>query len=317
MQPLFQQGTGPLVRTLFFVLLSATLMVADHRFNQLEQVRGFLSGAIAPLRYAVDLPSRFLGWSSDQVRSHEELVERVNALERENLRLRARQLKFETLRSENERLHMLLEASADRDDRVLVAELLSVSLDPFRQQVVVNQGERDGVYAGQPLIDAYGVMGQVIRTGPFTATALLISDPNHALPVQINRNGLRTIAEGTGEPDRLELRYIPNNADVRVGDLIVSSGLGGRFPANYPVATVVEVERRPGAPFARVIAAPRAQLDRSREVLLVWPDGTGKDGVEGDGYVPPPDAGREGARDGDGVPAQDTDAPDAPARSGR
>lgn len=272
MQPLFQQGTGPLLRTLFFVILSASLMVVDQRFNHLEQVRSFLSGAIAPLRYAVDMPARFLGWSSDQVQSRQDLIDRVNALEQENLRLRARQLKFETIRSENERLRALLDSSAQRDDRVLVAELLSVDLDPYRQQVVVNQGERDGVYAGQPLIDAYGVMGQIIRVDPFTATALLISDPNHALPVQINRNGLRTIAEGTGEPDRLDLRYIPNNADVRVGDSVVTSGLGGRFPPNYPVATVVEVERRPGEPFARVIAAPRAQLDRSREVLLVWPD---------------------------------------------
>lgn len=283
MQPLFQQGTGPLLRTLFFVILSTSLMVVDHRFNHLEEVRGFLSGAIAPLRYAVDLPARFLGWSSDQVQSREALIDRVQALERENLRLRARQLKFETIRSENERLRALLDSSAERDDRVLVAELLSVDLDPYRQQVVVNQGERDGVYTGQPLIDAYGVMGQIIRVGPFTATALLISDPNHALPVQINRNGLRTIAEGTGEPDRLELRYIPNNADVRVGDSVITSGLGGRFPPNYPVATVIEVERRPGEPFARVIAAPRAQLDRSREVLLVWPDDAAERAVAGKG----------------------------------
>lgn len=315
MQPLFQQGTGPLVRTLFFVLLSTTLMVADHRFNQLEQVRGFLSGAIAPLRYAVDLPSRFLGWSSDQVRSHEELIERVNALERENLRLRARQLKFETLRSENERLRALLDSSAERDDRVLVAELLSVALDPYRQHVVVNQGERDGVYTGQPLIDAYGVMGQIINAGPFTATALLISDPNHALPVQINRNGLRTIAEGTGEPDRLELRYIPNNADVRVGDLVVSSGLGGRFPPNYPVATVIEVERQPGQPFARVIAAPRAQLDRSREVLLVWPDDAGDGDIAGNGDV---EGERPAPVQNDGtVPARNADGTDTRPRSGR
>ncbi|NIR61525.1 MAG: rod shape-determining protein MreC, partial [Gammaproteobacteria bacterium] len=128
---------------------------------------------------------------------------------------------------------------------------------------------------------------QIIHTSPVTATALLISDPNHALPVQLNRNGLRTIASGTGEPDRLELLYIPNSADVRVGDLVVTSGLGGRFPPNYPVATVVLVERRPGEPFARVVAEPRAQLDRSREVLLVWPD---------EGELPPATAADEEKR---------------------
>ena len=272
MQPLFQRGAGPVLRILFFVVLSAALMVVDQRFNHLEQMRGLLAGAIAPLRYAVNLPAEFLGWSSDQVQSREELIRRVNELARRNRMLQARQLRFETLQSENRRLRALLDSSSERDDRVLVAELLSVDLDPFRQQVVVNQGSSDGVYRGQPVIDAYGVMGQIIHVGPMTATALLISDPNHALPVQINRTGLRTIAEGTGESDRLELLYIPNNADVRVGDEVLTSGLGGHFPANYPVATVVEVERRPGQPFARVVAEPRAQLDRSREVLLVWPD---------------------------------------------
>ena len=304
MQPLFQQAAGPLLRTLFFVLLSATLMVVDHRYHHLEQVRHFLSGAIAPLRYAVDLPARFVGWSSDRVQSREDLIARVNALERENLRLQAKQQKLETLRSENARLRALLDSSPKPTDRVLVAELLSVDLDPYRQQVVINKGRREDVYAGQPLIDANGVMGQIIHAGPFTATALLISDPNHALPVQFNRTGRRTIAEGTGEPDRLELRYIPNNADVRVGDAVVTSGLGGRFPANYPVADVVRVERRPGHPFARVIAEPRARLDRSREVLLVWPDAreaAQAPATSGDGTAP---AGDEAAQ-GEAGPSRD------------
>lgn len=270
MQPLFQQGTGPAARLLLLVILSISLMVWDHRAQHLETVRGFLSGAIAPLRYVVSAPAQFFGWSSRRVQTRAQLIDRVEALERENLRLRARQQKFETLQSENERLRNLLDSSAKRDERVLVAELLAVDLDPYRQQVVINQGTEDGVYRGQPVIDAYGVMGQIIHVGPLTATALLISDPNHALPVQINRNGLRTIASGTGEPDRLQLLYIPNSADIRVGDLVVTSGLGGRFPPNYPVARVVKVERRPGEPFADVVAEPRAQLARSREVLLVW-----------------------------------------------
>ena len=307
MQPLFQQAAGPLARTLFFVLLSASLMVVDHRFNHLEQLRTFLSGAIAPLRYAVDLPSQFLGWSSDRVQSRRELVAQVNELEEQNLRLRAQQQKLETLRAENARLRALLDSSPKASDRVLVAELLSVNLDPYRQQVVVNQGTDDGVYEGQPLIDAYGVMGQVIQVGPLTATALLISDPNHALPVQINRNGRRTIAEGTGEPGRLELRYIPNNADIRVGDAVVTSGLGGRFPPNYPVGDVVEVERRPGQAFSRVIAEPRARLDRSREVLLVWPDT-----LASDAQTPSGDEQAGAARDGQEQPRDEADTSGIP-----
>lgn len=272
MARLIDAGTAATLNLALLVALSVGLMVVDHRYQHLETARSFLAGAIAPLRYAVNMPSEWLGWTSQQVTSRGDLIDRVNELERTNLELRARQQRMVTLQAENRRLRALLESSAKRDDRVRVGELLSVDLDPYRQQVVINKGERDGVYRGQPVIDAHGVMGQVIHTSPITATALLISDPNHALPVQINRNGLRTIASGTGEPDRLDLLYIPNSADIRVGDLVVSSGLGGRFPANYPVATVTQVERRPGQSFANVIAEPRAQLDRSREVLLVWPD---------------------------------------------
>jgi len=272
MQPLFQQAAGPTLRLVLFVILSVVLMIADHRYEHTEAVRGVLSGAIAPLRYVVSAPADLLGWTKGHVTSRSDLLDRIDALERQNLRLRARQQKLDTLKSENDRLRVLLDSSAKRDSRVLVAELLSVDLDPYRQEVVLNKGTDSGVYRGQPVIDAYGIMGQIIHTGPITSTALLISDPNHALPVQINRNGLRTIASGTGEPDRLKLLYIPNSADVRVGDEVVTSGLGGRFPPNYPVAKVVKVERQPGAPFANVVAEPKAQLDRSREVLLVWPD---------------------------------------------
>lgn len=283
-----QAGSHLTLRLVLLVVLAVSLMVVDHRYQHLEPLRGFLAGVIAPLRYAVDAPATWLGWTSERVTSRGELLGRIHELRRDNLELRARQQRFETLQAENRRLRQLLESSAKHDDRVRVAELLAVDLDPYRQQVVVNKGERAGVYLGQPVIDAYGIMGQVIHTSPVTATALLISDPNHALPVQLNRNGLRTIASGTGEPDRLELLYIPNSADVRVGDLVVTSGLGGRFPPNYPVATVIIVERRPGEPFARVIAEPRAQLDRSREVLLVWPDA----------IEPPPTAGEPQPRSG-------------------
>ena len=272
MARLLQSGSELTLRLILLAVLSVGLIVVDHRYQHLETVRGILAGAIAPLRYAVDLPATWLGWTSEHMTGRQDLIARIHELERNNIELRARQQRLETLATENRRLRELLQSSAKRDDRVRVAELLAVDLDPYRQQVVVNKGDRDGVYRGQPLIDAHGVMGQIIHTSPVTATALLISDPNHALPVQLNRNGLRTIASGTGEPDRLELLYIPNSADVRVGDLVVTSGLGGRFPPNYPVATVVVVERRPGQPFARVIGEPRAQLDRSREVLLVWPE---------------------------------------------
>ncbi|MFQ5642164.1 MAG: rod shape-determining protein MreC [Thiogranum sp.] len=146
-------------------------------------------------------------------------------------------------------------------------------MDPYRHQIELNKGSLDHLFEGQPLLDSQGVMGQLIHVGPFTSTAMLITDPAHAIPVQVNRTGLRTIALGTGSIDRLELPHIPNNADIRSGDLLVSSGLGGRFPPGYPVAEVIDVQQDPGRTFSHVTARPRALLDRSREVLLVWPPG--------------------------------------------
>lgn len=273
MQPLFQQGSGFGLRLLALALLSIALMVADHRQHHLEQFRGFLIGALSPLQYLANVPAEIADWGIERVTTDRaDLRARVAELEAQNLILQARQLQFETLTAENIRLRELLDSTAEREERVLVAELLAIDLDPFRQQIVLNKGTRAGVHRGQPIIDAHGVMGQVIHTGPFTSTALLISDPGHALPVQIVRTGLRTIAQGTGEAERIELLYIPNTADVEEGDLVATSGLGGRFPADYPVARITEFERRPGQAFARVSARPLANLDRSREVLLVWSD---------------------------------------------
>ena len=178
--------------------------------------------------------------------------------------------KMVALETENARLRDLLGSSSKVENSVLVAELLAVDLDPYRQQVLINKGTNHAVYAGQPVIDASGVMGQIIHAGTFTSTALLISDPSHALPVHVDRTGLRTIVTGTGSPDRLELRFIPTTADIEVNDTVFTSGLGGRFPPNYPVAVVSSVERPRGQAFARVFATPTARIDRSREVLLVW-----------------------------------------------
>jgi len=148
---------------------------------------------------------------------------------------------------------------------------MSVNLDPFQHQIVINKGTQDDVFPGQPILDAEGVMGQIVHAGPYTSTAVLITDTSHAIPVQVNRNGLRSIAIGSGTINRLELPYIPNNSDIQPGDLLITSGLGGRFPPGYPVAKVGAVQHDPGRSFAQVAAEPLAQLNRSREVLLVWP----------------------------------------------
>ncbi len=252
------------------ILLSISLMVMDHRYNHLESLRAALSVLLYPIQYLASVPVLLSESASDALVSRNELEAQRDRLHEENVLLRARLQKFESLEAENMRLRGLLDSSFKVGDRVLIAELVSVEQDPFRQEVLINKGSTSGLFEGQPVLDANAVVGQVTHINPFSANVLLITDAAHALPVQVNRNGLRTIALGTGLINQLELPHLPNNADIQVGDLLVTSGLGGAFPPGYPVAEVVEVRRIPGQPFASVIAQTTAHLDRIREVLLVW-----------------------------------------------
>ena len=269
-KPLFVHGPSPSFRVLLAVVLSFGLILADHRYHHLDALRSTLAVVVYPLHYLASLPDRLIRTVEGRMTDEAELRERNRLLRRDNLILKGRLQQFEALEAENMRLRDLLGSSFKIGDRVLIAELMSVDLDPYRQQVLVDKGSLSGVFVGQPVLDANAVMGQVVRVTPFSATVLLITDASHGLPVQVNRNGLRTIARGTGYINRLELPHLPKNADVRLGDLLVTSGLGGHFPPGYPVARVVEVGQEPGKPFATVIAEPTARLDRSREVLLVW-----------------------------------------------
>ena len=223
-----------------------------------------------PILWLAAQPSRIARTLDGRLADEADLRERNALLERENLELRGRMQRFHALQVENRRLRDLLGASLRIENRILIAELLQVELDPYRQQVLVDKGSAAGVYIGQPVLDANAVMGQVVSTSPVSARVLLITDADHALPVQINRNGLRTIATGTGLINELRLPHLPKNADVRAGDLLVTSGLGGVFPPGYPVARVTQVGDDPNSAFATVLAEPTARLDRSHEVLLVW-----------------------------------------------
>ena len=176
------------------------------------------------------------------------------------------------LTAENNRLRDLLGSAAKLQDNVLVAELIGVDPDPERHEVIIDKGTSSGVFVGQPLLDAQGLMGQVIEISPYTSRVLLVSDQTHSVPVQVNRSNLRLIARGSGVTRQLELLHVQDTADIRVGDLLVSSGLGDRFPVGYPVGLVNKVEHDPGQPFALVTAIPSARLDRSRHVLLVFAD---------------------------------------------
>lgn len=252
------------------MVFSLALMVADHRQQHLETVRSIISVVVSPLHYVANLPQSFAGWISDTLVTRSGLQEDNARLRKENLTLQAKQQKLAALETENMRLRDLLDSSFKIGDRVLIAELIGVDLDPYRQQVLVNKGTSSGIFLGQPVLDANAVMGQVIHVNRGNATVLLITDARHALPVRVNRNGLRTVALGTGRISELELPNLPNNADIKQGDLLVTSGLGGRFPPGYPVAEVTSVTREPGQPFATILARTKAHLGRAREALLVW-----------------------------------------------
>lgn len=257
------------LRVLVLIFISILLMYFDHRDNHLDSVRKGIGAAVYPLQLAVDAPVRFWRWLGESTTSRNELEIELNRLLGERRLTKARLLRLNALEAENVRLRALLDARERVRDQVRVAEIMSVDANPYDHSLVIDVGSRDGVFDGQALVDVDGVVGQVIKTGLMTSQAMLISDTDHALPVEVNRNGLRTIAVGTGEIDRLDLPFVVNNADIRPGDLLVTSGLGGAFPAGYPVAIVESVIRIPQEPYADVAATPAASLGQVREVMLI------------------------------------------------
>ncbi|MET3456264.1 rod shape-determining protein MreC [Pseudomonas beijingensis] len=260
------------VRLLVLTVLSVALMVVDARFTLLKPVRSQMSLVLMESYWITDLPQRLWQGVASQFGSRTELVAENEKLKTENLLLQGRMQKLAALTEQNVRLRELLNSSALVNEKVEVAELIGMDPNPFTHRILINKGERDGVVLGQPVLDARGLMGQVVELMPYTSRVLLLTDTTHSIPVQVNRNGLRAIASGTGNPERLELRHVADTADIKEGDLLVSSGLGQRFPAGYPVATVKEVIHDSGQPFAIVRAVPTAALNRSRYLLLVFSD---------------------------------------------
>ncbi|WP_423823373.1 rod shape-determining protein MreC [Salinisphaera sp. SPP-AMP-43] len=252
-------------------IASIVLMMVDDARETLSPVRSALAVALEPIQIAAEWPDEALGYLQHYF-DRGALIKENQQLSQKVLLLQGRLQKLAALQAENERIRALLASASSLDQNVLIARILSVSPDPYRQYIKLNKGSSDGVFVGQALIDAHGIMGQVTDVTPLDARAILISDANNGIPVEVNRTGLQTIAQGTGRSEALTLPFLPNNADIQVGDLLVSSGLGGRYPPNYPVAEVTGVERRPGEEFLQVTAKPTAHLDRGREVLLVWND---------------------------------------------
>lgn len=249
--------------------LSIAMMTVDHRYHALDGVRDVLATAAYPLHLLMRLPITAENWLTEQWARRSVLLEENAQLREKQILLNVQLQKLIALEAENRRLRSLLESAVNTPERVLIAELLAVDFDPYRHHILLNRGRQHGLYVGQPVIDQHGVIGQIIRADPLTSTAILITDAKHALPIQINRTGVRTLALGTGKFQELELPHVAHDEDVKVGDVLVTSGMGGRFPRGYPVGTVTAVEFDPGSPFAHIIAKPAAQLERIREVMLL------------------------------------------------
>jgi rod shape-determining protein MreC len=252
-------------------VLAILLMVADTRFKAVtDPVRFQLRGVLSPLYALSDWPSRFSAWFAENAKSDEATREENQYLKSQLLVLSGRMQKFSELAAENARLRGLIDSAQAMDGHMLIAEIVGVDIDPFRHIILLNKGRSDGVYAGQPVLDARGIMGQVTEVGPQTSYAMLISDREHALSVRVARNGIRAVLAGTGDLDHLSVQYVPESADVKVGDVLLTSGLGPRFPPGYPVATVTQVGKTGTSEFADIRAKPVAELDRNRHVLLMF-----------------------------------------------
>jgi rod shape-determining protein MreC len=253
-------------------LLAVTLIATGYWYP--EHVRGIrnqlIDKAAHPLFVLTSLPGGIRSWFSDHVISRDTLQDRNLALEHENLILQRKVLQTASLMAENARLHELLNSTEILEDAVLVAELLGISPDPLRQEILLRRGSNHGIFEGQPVLDAYGLVGSVIEVTSETTRVLLITDSTNAVPVQVNRNGVRGIAEGTGRPDELYIRNLVPTTDIHEGDLIISSGLGGRYPLGYPVGNVIRIEYDGADSFLRVVIRPTARLDQSRQFLLLY-----------------------------------------------
>ena len=262
--------SGLLFRCVLYSLLALALIIVDKRYDHLGKIRRLLSVVAYPVQIAVASPFEGWHWFRDSVSTRDALRADKTKLEAELRVAQFRLQRYEALEAETQRLRALRDNTAGSTDRFVVGDVMNVDLDAFRERVLVDKGAGDGIYVGQAVLDSGGVFGQVARVGQMTSEVILVSDAAHAIPVQINRNGLRTVAVGTGDTNRLKLPYLPTSADVVAGDLLVTSGLGGGFPAGYPVGTIAEVKRDPAQSLADVDVKPAAALDRSRELLFVW-----------------------------------------------
>lgn len=264
-----KQSAFHFISALLFCLL---LMVADFHYQRIDKLRSGFALLVTPLWYAVDYPIRVVGWIQSLTSSKKTLVDENMKLRHQQVLLEAQLQKMLLLRHENSQLKELLMTTARNKTQAMAAQIVAVDTGHTRQVLILNKGRRHGVYTGQPVLDAKGVVGQIIDVGSITSTVLLISDAKSAVPVQNNRTGERAILTGTNDNNALSLINLPKTSTISVGDLLVTSGLGRRYPEGYPVGKVQTIRHIPGEEFIQVTVTPMALLNRNQLVLLVWPE---------------------------------------------
>ncbi|MGO3396920.1 MAG: rod shape-determining protein MreC [Serratia proteamaculans] len=283
MKPIFSRGPSLQLRLFLAVIVAIGLIVADSRLGTFVKIRNYMDTAVSPFYFLANGPRKVLDSVSETLATRQQLELENRALRQELLLKNSDVLLLGQFKQENARLRELLGSPLRQDEHKMVTQVISTGSDPYSDQVVIDKGSDNGVYEGQPVISDKGVVGQVVAVAKVTSRVLLICDASHALPIQVLRNDIRVIAAGSGCADDLQLEHLPNNTDIRVGDVLVTSGLGGRFPEGYPVAVVSSVKVDNQRAYTVIQARPTAGLQRLRYLLLLW-------GADRNGDMPlPPD----------------------------
>ncbi len=272
MNPIFKHGPSPKNRLYVALFCSALLIFFDYKMASFEAVRGYLQSLVSPLQYLATTPKLMMTWAEENIRTRNRLIAENQQYKISALEQSEQLMQLDNIQQENNRLRSLLASPLRAKMRKMVAEILSIDGDPYTDQIVINRGKNDGVYEGQPVLDDKGIVGQVLHVGTISSRVILITDVTHAVPVRIRRNGIRIIATGTGHIEKLTHNHVPHSADIRAGDLLLTSGLGEKYPEGYPVSVVTTVTLDESRTFATVISKPVAQIDRLRYLLLLWPE---------------------------------------------
>lgn len=269
---LFTKNKKRSIRFLLASCFALILMFVDLHYAYLKLIRTGFTVLASPLQYAVDFPIRLINWVDLLISTKSSLIQENMKLHYQQIMLEAELQRLMALKEENSQLKELLLTSSNATLKAMAGQILAVEATLSRQLVILNKGKREGVYRGQPVLDAKGVMGQVIDVGYMTSTVLLISDAKSAVPVRDNQTGEHAILVGLNDPSELALINMPKTSHIQVGDLLVTSGLGRLYPEGFPIGKVISIQDLPGEAFITVKVQPIAMLNKNRLVLLIWPD---------------------------------------------